>query len=121
MSVAEQQGGDAAHDFNKALRRKLTARRGPVIVDLAQPFPADKAPPAALAAWLARIKLSGGTVRNAQYCEEGRGIFGFLRRRFSSESSSDYAVVEGFDAIQHIDGLDQTVTQIEFRSREPAK
>ena len=121
LSVTAQQGSDAARVFNKALRRKLTARQGPVIVDLAQPFPADKTPPPALAAWLARIKSSGGAVRNAQYCEQGRGLFGFLRRSFSSDSSSDYAVVEGFDAVQHIDGLDQTVTQIEFRAREAAK
>ena len=121
LPIAAQQGGDAARDFNKALRRKLQSRRGPVIVDLAQPFAADKTPPAALAAWLGRIKSSGGAVRNAQYCQQGRGLFGLFRRSFSSEASPDYAVVEGFDAVQHVDGLDQTVTQVEFRSREPAK
>lgn len=121
LSAAAQQGGTAARDFNRALRRKLLARRGAVIVDLAQPFAADKSPPAALALWLGRIKSSGGAVRNAQYCQQSRGLFGMFRRAFSSDSPADYAAADTYDAVQHIYGLDQTVTQIEFRAREPTK
>ncbi len=121
LQASAQQGGDAARDFNRALRRKLAGQHGSVTVDLAQPYAADKSPPAALVPWLGRIKASGGAVRTAQYCEQGRGLFGFLRRAFSSDASSDYAVAETYDAVQHVDGLDQTVTQIEFRPRVPAK
>lgn len=121
LSAAAQQGGDAARDFNRALRRKLLQRRGPVIVDLAEPFAADKSSPAALAPWLGRIKSSGGAVRTVQYCEQSRGLFGMFRRAFSSDSPADYAAADSYDAVQHVYGLDQTVTQIEFRLRETAK
>jgi len=121
LQMSAQQGGDAARDFNRTLRRKLAARRGSVTVDLAQSYAADASPPAALVPWLGRIKASGGAVRMVQYCQKGRGLFGFLRRAFSSDASSDYAVAETYDALQHVDGITQTVTQIEFRPREPAK
>lgn len=121
LSVAAQQGGSEARDFNRSLRRKLLARRGPVVVDLAQPYGADKLPPAALAAWLGRVKSSGGTVSTVQYCEQSRGLFSMFRRPFSSESSADYAAADRYNALQYNNGLDQLITQIEFRLREAAK
>jgi hypothetical protein len=121
LPIAAQAGGEDAREFNRALRRKLLAKRSPVVIDLSQAFSADKAPPATLVPWLARVKSSGGTVRTVQYCEQSRGFFSFFRRAFSSDDPGDYAAAESFDAFLHVDGLDQTVTQIEFRRREPAK
>lgn len=121
LAASAQQSGNSARDFNRALRRKLLARRGPVIVDLAQPYAADKLPATTLAAWLGRIKSSGGAVRTMSYCEQPRGLFGMFRRAFSSDSPADYAAAEAYDAVQHVNGRDQTVTQIEFRPREPSK
>lgn len=104
--------------FEKALRTRLAARRGRVVVDLAQPYAAGADAPAALAPWLEEVKASGGIVSVDQYCRRGRGAFGnFLKTLLGGASRNPYKAARSYDAVLHADALDMVVTQVEFVPR----
>ena len=105
--------------FDRRLRTLLAARRGSVIVDLAAPYPVDAAPPAPLSPWLDNVKGSGGLVTVDSYCQASRGLFGnFLKKMFgASPDAAGYAAAAGYDAVLHVDGTDQRVTQVQFVRR----
>lgn len=116
-STAASLGQDAR--FDRTLATALRARPASAVVDLAQPFAVDADTPAALTPWLGQVKASGGLVTAQEYCRESRGVFGFLRRLVSGGGQSAYKAAAGYDAVLHVDGLDQKVTQVEFRRRAP--
>ena len=105
--------------FDRALRSRLTRQQASVVVDLAAPYAVDETPPRQLNAWLTEVKASHGSVAVSQYCEDSRGFFAFLSRMFGGEPANRYAAADAYNAVLHVDGLDQHVTQIEFRLRSP--
>ena len=106
--------------FDRALKGKL--RRGrPVVVDLDTPYPADNEAPLPLGAWLNEIKQSGGTVSVAPYCQKGRGLGGFFAKLFGGGPAEPYKAARRYDAVLHVDAVDQVVTQVEFAPRKATK
>jgi hypothetical protein len=106
--------------FDATLRAAL--RRGrPVVVDLATPYPADREAPAPLGAWLNEVKQSGGTVSMAPYCQKGRGLGGFFAKLFGGGPAEPYKAARRYDAVLHVDAVDQAVTQIAFAPRKAVK
>lgn len=103
--------------FDKALKTKL--RRGrPVVVDLDRPYPADNEAPLPLGAWLNEVKQSGGTVSVAPYCQKGRGFGGFFAKLFGGGPAEPYKAARRYDAVLHVDAVDQVVTQVAFAPRK---
>jgi hypothetical protein len=106
--------------FDTTLRAAL--RRGrPVVIDLATPYPADREAPAPLGAWLNEVKQSGGIVSTAPYCQKGRGLGGFFAKLFGGGPAEPYKAARRYDAVLHVDAVDQAVTQIEFAPRKAVK
>ena len=108
-----------AGGFDKALAAKLKGRRA-VVVDLAQPYKMGGTPPPALAPWFAEVRASGGSVTASQYCQGARGMFGnWLSKLFGAKPGKPYKAVDGYNAVLHVNALDQQVTQLEFAPRDP--
>jgi len=106
--------------FDQALKAKL--RRGrPVVVDLDAPYPADNEAPLPLGAWLNEVKQSGGTVSVAPYCQKGRGFGGFFAKLFGGGPAEPYRAARRYDAVLHVDAVDQVVTQVEFAPRKSVR
>ncbi len=105
--------------FDKAVTRALRAKPAVAVVDVAAPFAVGDAPPAALTPWLSQVKASGGLVSADEYCRDSRGMFGWIGRMVRAVRGVSYAAADGYDAVLHVDGLDQKVTQVEFRRRTP--
>ncbi|WP_353230188.1 hypothetical protein [Novosphingobium sp.] len=103
--------------FRNALRERLARKSGPVIVDIAEPFPVSGSTPADLAPWLAEVKASGGIVSVDTYCQASRGFFSFLRGLFGGPAQNPFAAADSYDAVLHVDGLVGVVTQVEFKPR----
>ena len=108
--------GESA-SFDKALKSKLRRGRNVVTLDLAKPYAINTSAPAPLGPWLEEIKSSGGIVAVKSYCEGGRGFFDFLAKMFESKPQNAYKAVRRYDAMLHVDAVDQVVTQIEFTPR----
>lgn len=103
--------------FDRALRGKL--RRGKsVTVDLEIPYPADNEAPAPLGAWLNEVQKSGGLVTVAPYCQKGRGFGDFFAKLFGGGPAEPYRAARRYDAVLHVDAVDQVVTQVEFTPRK---
>ncbi len=103
--------------FDQALKAKL--RRGRVVVvDLDTPYPADNEAPLPLGTWLNEVKQSGGTVSVAPYCQKGRGLGGFFAKLFGGGPAEPYRAARRYDAVLHVDAVDQVVTQVEFAPRK---
>jgi hypothetical protein len=105
--------------FDRALRSHLQAKSGSVIVDIDVPFAVGAEAPPPLKPWLAEARSAGGLVTVDEYCQESRGFFAFLSKLFTGDGASRYAAVDSYDVILHVNGLDQLVTQIEFKPRVP--
>jgi hypothetical protein len=105
--------------FDRAFRTKLRGRT--VVVDMDTPYPADREAPAPLGAWLNEVKQSGGTVSVAPYCQKGRGFGGFFAKLFGGGPAEPYKAVRRYDAVLHVDAVDQLVTQVEFAPRKAAQ
>lgn len=103
--------------FNRTLAAALRRKPASAVVDLPQPFKVGDDAPATLAPWLTQVKASGGIVSATEYCRESRGMFSFLGRMFGGAKQSAFKAADGYDAVLHVDGLDQKVTQIEFKRR----
>lgn len=105
--------------FDRKLAALLRRRPDSVIVDLAVPYVVNEKPPEALMPWIAEIKSSGGAIRISTYCQTNRGLFGNLLRRLFGDGSSSkpYKTADRYDAVLHVNGTDQRVTQIEFAPR----
>lgn len=108
---------DQPDGFDSRLRSKL--RRGrTVVVDLANPYPADREAPLPLGAWLNEVKQSGGAVEVLPYCVKGRGLGGFFAKLFGGGPAEPYKAARRYDAVLHVDALDQVVTQVSFTPRK---
>lgn len=106
--------------FDQALKSKL--RRGrTVVVDMDTPYAADREAPLPLGAWLNEVKQSGGTVSIAPYCQKGRGFGGFFANLFGGGPAQPYKAARRYDAVLHVDAVDQVVTQVEFAPRKAAR
>ncbi|MDO7836546.1 hypothetical protein Q4610_15980 [Sphingobium sp. HBC34] len=105
-----------AGGFDRRLRSKLRRGRA-VVVDLDTPYRVDNEAPAPLGAWLNEVKQSGGAVSVAPYCQKGRGMGGFFARLFGGGPAEPYKAARGYDAVLHVDAVDQVVTQVEFAPR----
>jgi hypothetical protein len=106
--------------FDRALKGKL--RRGKtVVVDLDSPYPVANEAPAPLGAWLNEIEKSGGMVTVAPYCQKGRGFGGFFAKLFGGGPAEPYKAARTYDAVLHVDSVDQIVTQVEFAPRKASK
>lgn len=103
--------------FDRDLSRRLEKGKQDVTLEIADPFSAEQDPPQNLSRWLEAIRSSGGTVTTLQYCKKTRGLFAFLRRILGSKSSDWLEAAKSYDAIVHVNGIDQSVTQIQFRRR----
>lgn len=103
--------------FGQALKAKLRRGRA-VVVDLDTPYPADNEAPLPLGAWLNEVKQSGGTVSVAPYCQKGRGLGGFFAKLFGGGPAEPYRAARRYDAVLHVDAVDQVVTQVEFAPRK---
>lgn len=103
--------------FDRALGGALKRRPDAAVVDLPQPFAVGDDLPTALAPWLNEVTASGGIVSAAEYCHDTRGLFGWIGRLVRKVRGSPYKAADGYDAVLHVDGLDQKVTQVEFRRR----
>lgn len=103
--------------FDRAMAGALKRRPESAVVDLPQPFAVGTDMPAALTPWLNQVKASGGIVSASEYCHDTRGLFGWLGRMVRAVRGNPYKAAEGYDAVLHVDGLDQKVTQVEFRRR----
>lgn len=111
--------GDGAA-FDQALKGKL--RRGrTVVVDMDTPYAADHEAPLPLGAWLNEVKQSGGTVSVAPYCQKGRGFGGLFAKLFGGGPAESYKAARRYDAVLHVDAVDQVVTQVEFAPRKAAR
>lgn len=111
--------GDSAA-FDQALKGKL--RRGrTVVVDMDTPYAADHEAPLPLGAWLNEVRQSGGTVSVAPYCQKGRGFGGFFAKLFGGGPAEPYKAARRYDAVLHVDAVDQVVTQVEFAPRKAAR
>lgn len=106
-----------AGKFNRTLATALRRKPVSAIVDVSQPYKVGDDTPAMLAPWLAQVKASGGIVSAQEYCRDTRGLFSFLRRILGGNKQAAFKSVDGYDAVLHVDGLDQKVTQVEFRRR----
>ncbi|MDT7536033.1 hypothetical protein OVY48_21780 [Sphingobium sp. SA2] len=106
--------------FDRALKSKL--RRGrTVVVDLDAPYPVANEAPAPLGAWLNEIEKSGGMVTVSPYCQKGRGLGGFFAKLFGGGPAEPYKTARAYDAVLHVDAVDQIVTQVEFAPRKAVK
>lgn len=106
--------------FDRAMKARL--RGGQVVtVDLATPYPVGKEAPAPLGAWLNEVDKSGGTVSTSPYCLKGRGIGGFFAKLFGGGPAEPYKAARRYDAVLHVDSIDQIVTQIAFVPRKADK
>lgn len=103
--------------FDKTLSASLKRKPASAVVDLPQPFAVGTDMPAALTPWLDEVKASGGIVSASEYCRDSRGLFGWLGRMIRGVRGSPYKAADGYDAVLHVDGLDQKVTQVEFKRR----
>jgi hypothetical protein len=103
--------------FDALLRARLIRRQPSVVVDMTAPFAVESGAPPELSAWLTQVKATQGVVTMRQYCEQSRGFMSFLNKMFTGTRTSRYAAADGYDAVLHIDGVDQRVTQVEFRLR----
>lgn len=103
--------------FDQALKAKLRRGRA-VVVDLDTPYPADNEAPLPLGAWLNEVKQSGGTVSVAPYCQKGRGLGGFFAKLFGGGPAEPYRAARRYDAVLHVDAVDQVVTQVSFAPRK---
>lgn len=103
--------------FDRLLRKKLRTGRA-VTVDMDTPYPADREAPLPLGAWLNEIKQSGGSVSVAPYCQKGRGLGGFFAKLFGGGPARPYKAARRYDAVLHVDAVDQVVTQVEFTPRK---
>jgi len=103
--------------FDQAFKAKLRRGRA-VVVDLDTPYPADKEAPLPLGAWLNEVKQSGGAVTVAAYCQKGRGFGGFFTKLFGGPPAEPYKAIRRYDAVLHVDAVDQVVTQVEFAPRK---
>ena len=62
--------------------------------------------------------VPGGKLSVETYCQDSRGLFGnFFRKLFAASDAKPYAPADQFDAVLHVDGLDQKVTQVTFVRR----
>ena len=102
--------------FDRAFKPRLRGRT--VVVDLETPYPAANEAPLPLGAWLNEVKQSGGTVSVAPYCQKGRGLGGFFARLFGGGPAEPYKAIRRYDAVLHVDAVDQAVTQIAFVPRK---
>lgn len=106
--------------FDRALKGAL--RRGKtVVVDLDAPYPVANEAPAPLGAWLNEVEKSGGMVTVSPYCQKGRGLGGFLAKLFGGGPAEPYKAARAYDAVLHVDAVDQIVTQVEFAPRKAVK
>lgn len=106
--------------FDRALKGAL--RRGKtVVVDLDAPYPVANEAPAPLGAWLNEVEKSGGMVTVSPYCQKGRGLGGFLAKLFGGGPAEPYKAARAYDAVLHVDAVDQIVTQVEFAPRKAMK
>ncbi|MBV2149720.1 hypothetical protein KRZ98_15730 [Sphingobium sp. AS12] len=106
--------------FDRALKGAL--RRGKtVVVDLDSPYPVANEAPAPLGAWLNEVEKSGGMVTVSPYCQKGRGLGGFLAKLFGGGPAEPYKAARAYDAVLHVDAVDQIVTQVEFAPRKAMK
>jgi hypothetical protein len=106
--------------FDRALKGKL--RRGKtVVVDIDSPYPVANEAPAPLGAWLNVIEKSGGMVTVSPYCQKGRGFGGFFAKLFGGGPAEPYKAARRYDAVLHVDAVDQIVTQVEFAPRKASK
>lgn len=111
MSVGDQS------KFTSRLRARLASGQQSIIVDIDKPFPPRADAPALLAPWLNEVKATGGSITIAQYCQDSRGFFSFLKKLFGGGEADGYAAAARYDAVLHLDGLDQVVTQVQFKRR----
>lgn len=107
---------DDPADFDAQLRAQLKGRKT-VTVDLATPYPIGREAPAPLGAWLNEVKTSGGTVAVTPYCNKGRGFGNLFASIFGGGPATPYKAARRYDAVLHVDTLDQVVTQISFAPR----
>ena len=106
--------------FDRALKGAL--RRGKtVVVDIESPYPVANEAPAPLGAWLNEVEKSGGMVTVSPYCQKGRGLGGFLAKLFGGGPAEPYKAARAYDAVLHVDSVDQIVTQVEFAPRKASK
>lgn len=103
--------------FDRDLSRRLEKAKQDVTLEIAVPFSAEQEPPANLSRWLQAIRSSGGNVTTSQYCAKTRGFFSFLRRILGAKKVDRLDAAQSYDAIVHVNGIDQTVTQIQFQRR----
>ncbi len=103
--------------FEGLLHNRLSRRQPSVVVDMSAPFAVDGGAPPELAAWLTQVKSTGGAVTMHQYCEQSRGFMSFFGKMFTGPRAGRYAAADNYDAVLHVDGVDQRVTQVEFRLR----
>lgn len=108
---------DQPEGFDSRLRPKLKRGRA-VVVDLATPYAADQEAPLPLGAWLNEVKQSGGAVEAQPYCVKGRGLGGFFAKLFGGGPAEPYKAARRYDAVLHVDALDQVVTQVSFTPRK---
>lgn len=106
--------------FDRAMKARLRGGQT-VTVDLATPYPVGKEAPAPLGAWLNEVDKSGGTVSASPYCLKGRGIGGFFAKLFGGGPAEPYKAARRYDAVLHVDSIDQIVTQIAFVPRKAGK
>lgn len=106
--------------FDRAMKARLRGGQT-VTVDLATPYPVGKEAPAPLGAWLNEVDKSGGTVSTSPYCLKGRGIGGFFAKLFGGGPAEPYKAARRYDAVLHVDSIDQIVTQIAFVPRKADK
>lgn len=106
--------------LDRTLRGKLRGGRT-VVVDMETPYPVKNEAPAPLGAWLNEVEKSGGTITVSPYCQKGRGIGGFFARIFGGEPAEPYKAARRYDAILHVDSIDQIVTQVEFTRRKATR
>ncbi|MEJ7934366.1 hypothetical protein WG907_08880 [Sphingobium sp. AN558] len=106
--------------FDRLMRGKLRGGRA-VAIDLETPYPVSNEAPAPLGAWLNEIQKSGGMITVAPYCQKGRGFGDFLTRIFGGGPAEPYKAARKYDAVLHVDSIDQVVTQLEFIPRQAGR
>lgn len=106
--------------LDRSLRGRLRGSRT-VVVDLETPYPANDEAPAPLGAWLNEIKQSGGAVTVSSYCNNSRGFGSFFARIFGGGPADAYRAARRYDAVLHVDAVDQVVTQVAFTPRKAPK
>jgi hypothetical protein len=106
--------------FDAKLRSKLRGGQS-VVVDFESPYPAGNEAPAPIGAWLNEIQKTGGAVTVDAYCVKGRGFGQFFAKLFGGGPAEPYKAARRYDAVLHVDSVDQVVTQIEFTRRKAAR